>query len=116
MSNIYRVNEFAKRVGKSKSTIRRWDVEGKLIAKRGAGGQRYYDEEDVRKALSVEVAETDKKVIVYCRVSSKGQAEDMRSQVKAMQVFCLGAGLAVDEWIEETGGGIGGRSCASGRS
>lgn len=106
MSNIYRVNEFAKRVGKSRSTIRRWDVEGRLTAKRGPGNQRYYDESDVRKALLIDVPEPDKKTIVYCRVSSKGQQDDLRSQVEAMRTFCLGAGLAIDEWIEETGGGM----------
>lgn len=106
MSNIYRVNEFAKRVGKSASTIRRWDAEGKLPAKRSAGGQRYYDDDDVRKALSIEVPVADKKVIVYCRVSSKGQVDDLRSQVDAMHSFCLGAGIAVDDWIEEVSGGM----------
>ncbi|NWH06638.1 MerR family DNA-binding transcriptional regulator, partial [Desulfobacter latus] len=44
MSNIYRINEFAKRIGKSASTLRRWDAEGRLVAKRTPTGQRYYDE------------------------------------------------------------------------
>ena len=106
MNNIYRVSEFAKRIGKSASTVRRWETEGRIVSKRGPGGQRYYDEADIRKALLIEPDEQDKKTLVYCRVSSKGQADDLRSQLKAMQTFCLGAGLAVDEWIEETGGGM----------
>lgn len=106
MNNIYRVSEFAKRIGKSASTVRRWETEGRIVSKRGPGGQRYYDEADIRKALLIEPDEQDKKTLVYCRVSSKGQADDLASQVKAMQTFCLGAGLAVDEWIEETGGGM----------
>ncbi|NWH05355.1 MerR family DNA-binding transcriptional regulator, partial [Desulfobacter latus] len=44
MNNIYRINEFAKRIGKSASTLRRWDAEGRLVAKRTPTGQRYYDE------------------------------------------------------------------------
>jgi predicted site-specific integrase-resolvase len=99
VSNLYRVNEFAKRVGKSASTLRRWDVEGRLPAKRSAGGQRYYNDEDVRKALLIDVPVAEKKVVVYCRVSSKGQADDLKSQVDAMRSFCLGAGIAVDDWI-----------------
>ena len=106
MNNIYRVSEFAKRVGKSSSTLRRWDREGRFLAKRGPGGQRYYDEADVRKALMIEPQDQDKKVLVYCRVSSKGQADDLKSQVSAMQMFCLGAGIAVDEWVEEIAGGM----------
>ena len=51
--------------------------------------------------------EPEKKLtVVYCRVSSAGQRNDLKSQVAAMQTFCLGAGIAVDEWIEEIGGGM----------
>lgn len=103
---MYKINEFAKRVGRTTTTVRRWDESGVLPAKRTAGGQRYYDESDLRKALRIELPDVEKKILVYCRVASKGQADDLRSQVQAMQTFCLGAGLAVDEWIEETGGGM----------
>lgn len=106
MSKIYRVSEFAKRIGKSASTVRRWEAEGRIISKRGPGGQRYYDESDIRKALLIEPDEQEKKIVVYCRVSSKGQTDDLAAQIKAMRTFCLGAGLAIDEWIEETGGGM----------
>ena len=106
MSNIYKINEFAKRVGRTTKTLRRWDESGVLPAKRTAGNQRYYDESDLRKALGIELPDVKKKVIVYCRVSSKGQADDLKSQVKAMQTFCLGTGVAVDEWINEMGGGM----------
>lgn len=44
--------------------------------------------------------------MVYCRVSSHGQKDDLQSQVAAMEQYCLGAGIAVDEWIQEVGGGM----------
>lgn len=47
MSKIYRVNEFAKRIGKSPRTLRRWDEKGILTAKRHPSGHRYYDESDL---------------------------------------------------------------------
>ena len=106
MSRLYRVKEFAERIRKSTSTLRRWDKEGKLVAKRSVGGHRYYDESDVRKALGIELSETDKKTIVYCRVSSRSQLPDLKSQVQSMRMFCLGAGIAVDEWLEEISGGM----------
>ena len=103
MSKIYRIGEFAKRIGRSTSTIRRWEAEGKLQAKRLNSGHRYFDESDVRKIFGFEPEK--KLTVVYCRVSSAGQKNDLKSQVAAMQTFCLGAGIAVDEWIEEIGGG-----------
>jgi predicted site-specific integrase-resolvase len=104
MSKIYRINEFAKRIGKSTSTLRRWDAEGRLVAKRTPTGQRYYNESDVRKILSIK--DIERRVIVYCRVSSDSQKDDLQSQVRAMEQFCLNGGIAVDEWIQEIGGGM----------
>ena len=104
MSKIYRINEFAKRIGKSASTLRRWNTEGRLIAKRTLTGQRYYDESDVRKILGIK--DIDRKTIVYCRVSSSNQKDDLKSQITAMEQFCLNCGIAVNEWIQEIGGGM----------
>jgi len=106
MDKFYRVSEFAKRVGKSASTIRRWDREGRLIPKRSMGGHRFYNESDVRKALQIDVIQIEKRTMVYCRVSSRAQLPDLKLQVEAMRMFCLGGGIAVDEWIEEIGGGL----------
>lgn len=103
---MYRVKEFAKLVGKSPSTLRRWEREGKIKPKRSQGNQRYYTEKDLQKALNIESARQKGKVIVYCRVSSRGQNPELKHQVTAMEKFCLGQGLAVDEWISEIGGGL----------
>lgn len=70
------------------------------------GGQRYFDDSDVRKALRVNVPDIDRKTVVYCRVSSAGQKDDLESQRRAMEEFCLARGAAVDEWITEVGGGM----------
>ena len=104
MGKIYRVNEFAKRIGKSAKTVRRWDREGLLPAKRHPSGHRYYDEADVRQILGG--SPLRRKTVVYCRVSSGGQKDDLKRQVEAMEAFCLNAGIAVDDWITEIGGGM----------
>jgi putative resolvase len=104
MSKKYRIKEFAKRIGCSASTVRRWEREGKIVAKRHPSGQRYFDESDVRQVLGK--APDSRDTTVYCRVSSAGQKDDLDSPVKAMEAYCLGAGVAVDEWIQEVGGGM----------
>ncbi|MBK6999420.1 MAG: IS607 family transposase [Rhodoferax sp.] len=103
MSN-YRINEFAARVGRSTQTIRRWEREGKLIAKRLPSGHRYFDESDVRLLLGG--APDKKSIVVYCRVSSAGQKDDLASQIAAMQAYCLAGAIPVDEWVQEIGGGM----------
>ena len=104
MSKKYRIKEFAKRIGRSASTVRRWEQEGRIVAKRHPSGQRYFDESDVRQVLGK--APDARATVVYCRVSSAGQKDDLASQVTAMETYCLGAGVAVDEWIQEVGGGM----------
>jgi len=48
MSKAYRMGEFAKRIGRSAQTVRRWEREGKLVAKRLPSGHRAFDESDGR--------------------------------------------------------------------
>lgn len=104
MKRTYRIGEFSKRIGKSVQTLRRWEREGKLIAKRHPSGHRYFDESDARHLMGF--APEKQTTIVYCRVSSAGQKDDLASQVEAMEMYCRGAGIAVDEWIQEIGGGM----------
>ena len=104
MANNYRIHEFAERIGRSAATIRRWEREGKLVAKRLPSGHRYFDESDVRAMLSV--APEKRETVVYCRVSSAGQKDDLASQVSAMEMYCRAAAIQVDHWVQEIGGGM----------
>ncbi|MBZ9644018.1 IS607 family transposase [Streptomyces sp. PSKA30] len=104
--SMYRIGEFAARIGRSPSTVRRWEREGRITAKRTPSGQRYFDESDVRAVLHPGFEAPKRATVVYCRVSSPGQKDDLTSQMAAMETFCLGAGIPVDEWITEIGGGI----------
>jgi putative resolvase len=104
--NVYRIGEFAKRVGRSAGTVRRWEREGRIQARRGPSGQRYFDESDVGKVFRPGFDERSCKTVVYCRVSSAGRKDDLASQVTAMERFCLARGLRVDEWLTEIGGGM----------
>jgi len=75
-----------------------------LSPKNISNGHRYYDESDVRRLLGIK--NNERKIVVYCRVSSPNQKDDLKSQVVAMEKFCLSSGIAVDEWIHEIGGGM----------
>jgi len=105
MSKIYSIKQFSERMNLSLSTLRRYDASGRLLAKRRPSGHRFYDESDVRKVLKL-VPPDEQKVIVYCRVSSQGQKDDLKSQVKAMNEYCIATGQKVDEFIQEIGGGM----------
>ena len=103
---MFKPHEFAKKLGLSVKTLQRWDVAGKLPAKRTLSGHRFYTEDDLLIANGLKPVEANRKTIVYCRVSSNGQKPELKNQLLAMEAFCLGRGLAVDDWVSEIGGGL----------
>ena len=104
MNKQYSISEFARRIGRSPATVRRWGREGVLATKRLPSGHRFFDEDDVRSVLGI--AAEKRRTVVYCRVSSHGQKDDLSSQLAALEQYCLAAGIPVDEWIKEIGGGM----------
>ncbi|WP_375539909.1 MerR family DNA-binding transcriptional regulator [Sphaerospermopsis sp. LEGE 08334] len=44
---MFKPHEFAKKIGVSVKTLQRWDVEGRLPAKRTLSGHRFYTEDDL---------------------------------------------------------------------
>ena len=72
---------------------------------RTAGGHRRYTELDVARALRIQVAEPTKRVVVYCRVSSNAQKEDLANQVEYLSDFANGRGYVFDV-VTEIGGGM----------
>ena len=102
---MYRPSEFAKKVGVTVHTLQRWDREGRLVAKRTHTNRRYYADDDLAQVLGT-VAKSNKKSIVYCRVSSYSQKPDLKNQRQMLEQFCAARGLAIDEWVEEIGGGM----------
>lgn len=96
-----RPDEFAQRLGISVKTLHRWDESGKLKAKRTPSNHRYYTEDDLAVAKGLQSAPSTRKVIVYCRVSSAKQKQELQNQHRAMEQFCLARGLEVDEYLLE---------------
>lgn len=102
----YKPNQFAKKIGVSVSTLRRWDNEGILKARRTQTNHRYYTDEDIQGYKETKDSDKKKLTLVYCRVSSANQRDDLKSQQLAMEQFCLAKGLAADEYLSEIGGGM----------
>ncbi|MEI2583132.1 IS607 family transposase [Scytonema sp. PRP1] len=103
---MWKVAEFGELVGVSSSTLRRWEREKKLIPERTLGNQRIYTEEHLGIARNLKGGKVPNRVIVYCRVSSSGQKDDLQSQVEAMERFCLSQGAVITDSVQEIGGGL----------
>ncbi len=99
------ISEASKLLGVAKSTLRRWEEEGKLIPDvRTKGGQRRYK-------LSSLLPETkhknsyNRKTIAYIRVSSYDQKDDLERQKKVLEMYCASNGWDF-EIISDLGSGI----------
>jgi putative resolvase len=80
------VKEARKLLGVTTPTLRRWDTEGKITAVRAPSGMRRYSLEDIYNILGGDTtALKEREKIVYCRVSSKKQSDDLERQVNLLQ-------------------------------
>lgn len=93
-------SEAAKLKGVSTSTLRRWEVEGKLIPERTVSGHRRYNLSQllgIEKELSFTIG--------YARVSSHEQKQDLERQAQVLELFCVSNGWTVDI-IKDLGSGM----------
>src|SRR4051812_16145192 len=104
--DIFKPGDFGKKIGRSVSTLQKWDRAGKLKARRTPTNRRFYTDEDFRTVMRLEPSEIERVSYTYCRVSSSGQKNDLESQKKAVQEFCLASGTAISEHFSDIGSGL----------
>ena len=97
MSKYVSIGEAAKSLGVSTQTLRRWDLDGKLVAERTPGGRRRYRVSDVAQfnPLSVNRVVLERPTVAYVRVSSSDQKDGLDRQIKALETYCAEHGLEV---------------------
>ena len=105
--SIYKVGEFAKKVGVSISTLQRWDRTNVLKSRRTTTNQRYYTDEDLNKVLNLEAeTKSKRKNVGYCRVSTQGQKHNLENQQEFVSIYSLSNGVILDEIYTDIGSGL----------
>jgi len=76
-----------KRYEISRSTLTKWADQDKIRFRRINGHKRIYHIRDIEEKLGCAEAETteNKKKVIYCRVSSSKQKEDLQRQISALK-------------------------------
>jgi putative resolvase len=100
--NEYKIGEFAKLLGRTVSTLQRWDRDGILIAHRTKGNHRFYTHDQYLNLKGLQSAGKGD-VIVYCRVPSKNESEGLERQNILISRFCEDQNIKIDRWIIEIG-------------
>ena len=104
MSN-YKPQEFAEMIGVSVKTLQRWDNEGKLKAYRTPTDRRYYTHKQYVDYIG-EGNSKNGKTIIYTRVSTANQKNDLLNQVEFLKQYANVKGIIVDEIFEDIGSGL----------
>ena len=105
--NTYKPNEFAEMIGVSVKTLQRWDNEDILKAFRSPTNRRYYTNQQYLEYSGKTVCDKDtRKTIIYTRVSSSGQKDDLKNQVDFLRQYANAKGIIVDEVFEDIGSGL----------
>lgn len=77
----YKISKAAEILGVSASCLRRWDNDGKVNSWRSPGGHRYFDISSIRECdVAAEKSKSCPRTILYSRVSSSKQRDDLQRQ------------------------------------
>ncbi|WP_315515179.1 IS607 family transposase [Leptotrichia wadei] len=101
------IGKFAKSLGVSIQTLRNWDKEGKLKPTYVTeNGYRYYSEDLLNKFRNIKnVNKIKKKNILYARVSTKNQKDDLNRQIDNLKQYAYSKGYSF-EIITDIGSGV----------
>jgi len=102
---VYNIREFANLLGITPETLRVWEREGKIKPVRTKGRHRRYDDEMLRDLLNKSKPQIQRKTILYARVSSTGQSDDLKRQIDKLETFALSRGYCY-EIYQDIGSGL----------
>lgn len=108
ISNItnYKPKEFAELLNVTVKTLQRWDREKTLVANRTPTNRRYYTYDQYLQFKGIDRDADSRKIVIYTRVSTRNQADDLENQVDFLQNYVNAKGLIVDEVIRDYGSGL----------
>lgn len=102
--SLMSIGKFSKEIGISINHLRLLHKTGELVpVKVTKGGTRYYSDKQLNDYLGLN--EKDKKVILYARVSTKQQKDDLENQIKNLKEYAYSKGYNF-EIISDIGSGI----------
>lgn len=102
----YKPKDFAELLGVSVKTLQRWDRDGILKANRTPTNRRYYTYEQYLQFKGIPTDNDIRDTVIYARVSTRNQKDDLQNQVEFLKQFCNAKGIIVDQCIKDYGSGL----------
>lgn len=107
-SNItnYKPKEFEELLNVTVKTLQRWDREKTLVANRTPTNRRYYTYDQYLQFKGIGKDADSRKVVIYARVSTRNQTDDLENQVDFLQQYVNAKGLIADDIIRDYDSGL----------
>ena len=110
MSRLISIAQASEMLGVTPKTLKIWTNEEKIKSYRTAGNHRRFRMEDIENFLleGIKPTKTNKDVFLYCRVSTKEQADSGRleSQKERLTEYCNEKGYNILHIYEEVASGL----------
>ena len=90
----------------TRQTLQRWDRDGILKANRTPTDRRYYTYDQYLQFKGIQTENDIRDVVIYARVSTRNQKDDLQNQVDFLKQFCNAKGIIVNQCIEDVGSGL----------
>ena len=102
----YKPKDFAELLGVSVKTLQRWDRDEILKANRTPTDRRYYTYDQYLQFKGIQTENDIRDTVIYARVSTRNQKDDLQNQVEFLKQFCNAKGIIVNQCIEDFGSGL----------
>ena len=106
MSRTYKIGEFAKMINRKVKTLQKWDREGVLPANRTPTGRRYYTHQQYLEYMGYADDKSPKREVIYARVSSRNQKDDLANQITFLTKYCENNGITIHKIYQDYGSGL----------
>ena len=103
---MYNITQFAKLLNYSVKSLQKWDRDGILKPQtRTKTNRRLYSHDQLLQFTNSNILKK-RKNIIYCRVSSSNQKNDLKSQKDFLIDFTRNIGLSIDDTYTDIGSGM----------
>lgn len=94
-----RAKDVIKKYGITRNTLSNWVKSGKISVKKTKSGRYIYMDIDT-------INQDDKINVIYARVSTSGQSDNLKRQIERLKDFSASNGIIIHEILSEIGSGM----------
>jgi len=102
---LIKISKLAKDLGVTKATIYNWKNDGKVNFVKSKTNRNFVSLQDYHDLMGIKLDKESKNVI-YCRVSSTQNKDNLKTQKQRLISYCEAKGYSIYKVIEEFGSGI----------